>query len=143
VALLASHEYGSQEPLVVAAFPQPMNPFVWSGVVETDNALVTVPVPLLPGSVFHPERAAVYFKPYDTPALKNAGNSAAAIEFLGYARFPLANVEPEGGGYQVRIRDMRFASELPGRRGIIAVIDPNAQSLVINEHLEFDSALRP
>ena len=35
---------------------------------------------------------------------------------------------------------MRFASELPGRRGIIAVIDLNAQSLVTSERLEFDGA---
>jgi hypothetical protein len=34
---------------------------------------------------------------------------------------------------------MRFASELAGRRGLIAVIDLNAQSQVTNEHLEFDS----
>jgi hypothetical protein len=34
---------------------------------------------------------------------------------------------------------MRFASELPGRRGIVAVIHLNAQSLVIDGHLEFDS----
>jgi hypothetical protein len=33
---------------------------------------------------------------------------------------------------------MRFASELPGHRGIIAVIDLNAQSLVIGERFEFD-----
>ena len=143
VALLDSREYGGQAPLVVAAFPRPSNPFVWSGVVETDNALVNVDVPVSPGSVFDPELAAVHFKPEETLALKNAGNSATAIEFLGYARFPLANVEPEGDGYQVRLRDMRFASELPGRRGIIAVIDLNAQSLVINEHLEFDAPSSP
>ena len=143
VALLDSCEYGGQAPLVAAAFPQPSNPFVWSGVVETDNALVNVDVPLSPGSVFDPDAAAVHFKPEESLALKNAGNSAIAIEFLGYARFPLAHVEPEGDGYQVRLRDMRFASELPGRRGIIAVIDLNAQSLVINEHLEFDSPSSP
>ena len=143
VALLRSHEYRGQAPLVVAAFPQPSNPFVWSGVVETDNALVNVDVPALPGAVFDLDTAAVHFKPEESLALKNAGNSATAIEFLQYARFPLAHVEPEGDGYQVRLRDMRFASELPGRRGIIAVIDLNAQSLVINEHLEFDAPSRP
>jgi inner membrane protein len=143
VGLLDSREYANQEPLVVAAFPRPANPFVWSGVVETDDALVNMDVPVSSGRVFHPELAAVHFKPHETLALKNAGNSATAIEFLSYARFPLANVEPEGDGYQVRLRDMRFASDLPGRRGIIAVIDLNAQSLVIKEHLEFDSAPHP
>jgi hypothetical protein len=64
-------------------------------------------------------------------------------EFLSYARFPLANVEPEGDGYEVRIRDMRFASELAGRRGIVAVIRLNAQSQVVSEHFEFDGDSKP
>jgi hypothetical protein len=59
---------------------------------------------------------------------------------LDFARFPLASVQPEGDGFQVRLRDMRFASELAGRRGIIAVIHQNAQSHVINDQIEFDSS---
>ena len=140
IALLDSREYRGQVPLEVAAFPHPSNPLVWSGVAETDNALVNVDVPLGPATVFDPDLADVHFKPEPSLTLTNALNSATAIAFLGYARFPLANVEPEGAGYQVRLRDMRFASELPGRRGIIAVIDLNAQSLVIGERLEFDGS---
>lgn len=143
IALLDAREYRAQAPLVVAAFPRPSNPLLWSGVVETDNALFNVDVPLGPGPAFDPDLADVHFKPQPSLALSNAVASAAAVEFLSYARFPLANVEPNGDGYQVRIRDMRFASELPGRRGIIAVIDLNAQSLVTSERLEFDSAQIP
>jgi inner membrane protein len=140
MALLDSREYRGQAPLEVAAFPRPAAPLVWSGVVETDNALVNLTVPLSPGTVFDPDLADVHFKPEESLALKNAVKSASAIEFLSYARFPLANVEPQGDGFQVRLRDMRFASELPGRRGIVAVIHLNAQSLVIDERLEFDTA---
>jgi membrane-bound metal-dependent hydrolase YbcI (DUF457 family) len=139
IALLDSREYRGQAPLVVAAFPRPSTPLVWSGVVETDNALVNVNVPLEPGAVFDPDQAEIHFKPEDTLALKNAVKSTTAIEFLSYARFPLANVEPEGNGFRVYLRDMRFASELPGRRGIVAVIHLNAQSMVIDGHLEFDA----
>jgi inner membrane protein len=139
IALLDSREYRGQAPLVVAAFPQPSTPLVWSGVVETDNALVNVNVPLGPGTVFDPDQADIHFKPMDSLALKNAVKSATAIEYLSYARFPLAGVEPEGNGFEVRLRDMRFASELPGRRGVVAVIHLNAQSLVIDERLEFDA----
>ncbi|HEV2521870.1 MAG TPA: metal-dependent hydrolase [Candidatus Acidoferrales bacterium] len=140
VALLDSRQYRGQTPLVIAAFPRPSNPLLWSGVVETDNAVINVEVPLTPGLKFDPELADVHFKPDPLLALKNAVASPAAIEFLNFARFPLANVAPEGDGFRVRLRDMRFASELAGRRGIIAVIDLNAQSLVVNDHLEFDSA---
>jgi hypothetical protein len=140
IALLDSHDYRGQTPLEVAAFPSPSNPLLWSGVVETDNAIFNLEVPLVPGREFDPELADVHFKPQPSLTLKNAVNSSSAIEFLNFARFPLASVQPEGDGFQVRLRDMRFASELAGRRGVIAVIHLNAQSLVIGDHLEFDAS---
>ena len=137
--MLDSREYRGQAPLEVAAFPRPATPLIWSGVVETDNAVVNVNVPLVPGAVFDPDLADEHFKPEESLTLKNAATCATAVEFLSYARFPLASVEPRGDGFEVRLRDMRFASELPGRRGIIAVIHLNAKSLVIDERLEFDT----
>jgi inner membrane protein len=141
IALLDSREYRGQTPLVAAAFPKPSNPLLWAGVVETDNAVINLEVPLGPGREFDPELADVHFKPESSLTLKNAVNTPMAIEFLNFARFPLASVQPEGDGFQVRLRDMRFASELAGRRGITAVIDLNAQSLVIRERVEFDSTI--
>jgi inner membrane protein len=138
VALLGGREYREQAPLAVAAFPKSSNPFLWSGVAETDNALFNVEVPVWLGRGFDPDLADVHFKPEESLALRSAAASRTAAEFLSYARFPLANVEPSGDGYEVRFRDMRFASELPERRGIIAVIGLNAQGLVIRERLEFD-----
>jgi inner membrane protein len=142
VALLDSREYSGQAPLAVAAFPHSSNPLEWSGVVETDNALVTVGVPLGPLATFDPDAGEIYFKPEQSLALKNAVASATGLAFLSYARFPLAHVEPEGRGYQVLLRDMRFESEVRGRRGIIAVIHLNAQSQVIDEYLEYDEFRR-
>jgi inner membrane protein len=139
IALLDSRDYRGQTPLVAAAFPMPSNPLLWSGVVETDNAVFNLEIPLGPGREFDPELADVRFKPQSSVTLQNAVASPAAVEFLSFARFPLASVQPEGDGFRVRLRDMRFASELPGRRGVIAVIDLNAQSLVIGGRLEFDS----
>jgi hypothetical protein len=140
IALLDSRDYRRQTPLAVAAFPRPSNPLLWSGVVETDNAVINLEVPMGLGSNFDPELADVHFKPQPSETLKNAVASAAAVEFLNFARFPLASVQPEGDGFQVRLRDMRFASELAGRRGIVAVIHLNAQSLVIDDRVEFDGS---
>jgi inner membrane protein len=140
IALLDSRDYRGQTPIEAAAFPRPSNPLLWPAVVETDNALFNLEVPLGPGREFDPELADVHFKPQPSLTLKNAVSSPTAIEFLNFARFPLASVQPEGDGFQVRLRDMRFESELPGRRGIIAIIDLNAQSLVIGEHLEYDAS---
>jgi inner membrane protein len=139
IALLDSRDYRGQTPLVAEAFPMPSNPLLWSGVVETDNAIFNLEVPLGPGLAFDPELADVHFKPQPSLTLNSAVSCPVAVEFLNFARFPLASVRPQGDGFQVRLRDMRFASELAGRRGIIAVIDLNAQSLVIGERLEFDS----
>jgi inner membrane protein len=143
IALLDAREYRGQAPLVVAAFPNPSSPLAWHGVVETDNALLNVEVPLGPGRTFDPDLADVHFKPQPSLALNNAVASSTAIEFLNYARFPLANVEPNGDGFEVRFRDMRFASELPGQQGIIAVIELNAQNQVISERLEFNGDSKP
>ena len=142
IALLDSRNYRDQTPLTVAAFPRPSNPLVWSGIVETDSAIINLQVPLGPGSEFDPEQADVHFKPAPSPALNNAISSAAAKEFLNFARFPLATVEPEEEGFQIRVRDMRFASEPAGRRGIIAVFDLNAQNSVIRKHVEYDDSTR-
>ncbi len=143
MALLDSREYRRQVPLEVAAFPHPSNPLFWSGVAETDNALITVEVPLGPLAVFDPDLGEVYFKPEPSITLTNALNSPTAMDFLSYARFPLAHVEPQGRGFEVRLRDMRFGSNRPGERGIIAIINLNAESLVIGERLEFDRSPYP
>ncbi len=140
IALLDARVYVQQTPLAVAAFPRPSNPLLWSGVVETDNALFNMEVPLGPGRAFDPELADVHYKPQPSVTLQNAVASSAAIDFLNFARFPLANVEPMGDGFEVRLRDIRFESELTGRRGVVAVIELNAQSLVIGEHFEFDAS---
>ena len=140
VALLDSREYRAQVPLVVAAFPKPSNPLAWRGVVETDNALFNVEVPIGPGIAFDPDLADAHFKPEPSLALSNAAATVTAREFLAFARFPLANVEQSGDGYEVRFHDMRFASELSGHSSIIAVIELNVRNQVIGERLEFDAA---
>jgi inner membrane protein len=138
IALLNSREFNGQAPLEAGAFPRPLNPLLWSGVIETDNALLKMDVPLGPLSYFDPELGDIYFKPEQSLALRNAVGSQTAIDFLSYARFPLAHVEPEGRGFQVRLRDMRFSFERPGQRGVIAIIHLNAEGLILNERLEFD-----
>lgn len=139
LALLDSRDYRGQAALEVTAFPKPSNPLLWSGVVETDNAVFDLDVPLTPAGKFDPERADVFYKPQPSLTLNNAIHSPTAVEFLKFARIPLASIEPEGSGFQVRLRDMRFEAELSGRRGVVAVIDLNKESLVTGERLEFDS----
>jgi inner membrane protein len=139
VALLASREYRGETPRLAAAFPRLSNPLLWSGVVETDNAVFNLEVSLVPGLRFDPESANAHYKPQPSLTLKNAVESPAAMAFLSFARFPLASVQPKDEGFQVRLQDMRFAAEPAGRRGIVAVIQQNAQSVVVSDEIKFDS----
>ena len=143
LALLDSRVYRTQAPLLVGAFPDSSNPLAWHGVVETDNGVSNLEVPLGPGRTFDPDLADVHFKPQTSPELTNAGASSTAVEFIKYARFPLASVEPNGAGFEVRFRDMRLASAISGRQGIVAVIELNAQAQVISERLEFAGESKP
>ena len=140
LTILDSREYRGQAPVRVAAFPKPATPLVWLGVMETDNAILNIDVTLTPGSAFDPDQAEVHFKPQDSSALKSAVESQVAKDFLNFARFPLAGVAPKDGGYNVRLQDMRFASEIPKRQGIVAVIDLNARNQVVRQRLEFASS---
>ena len=139
VAILDSHTYQGETPLRVAAFPSSSDPMLWAGVVQTDNSVFSVDVPLGPGRVFDPESAQAHFKPQPSVTLANAVASPAAREFLDFARFPLASVQPREEGFEVRLRDMRFASKPAGAREIVAVIELNPQNVVTSDRLEFDA----
>jgi inner membrane protein len=142
VALLDSRDYRGQSALMVAAFPQPWNPLLWSGVVETDSTIINLEVPLVPVRAFDPETGSVHFKPQPSSALANAVASPAALEFLNFARFPIAGVQREGDGFLVRLRDLRFASGLPLAGDFAAVIRENAEQQVISSAVEFASVDR-
>jgi inner membrane protein len=135
--LLRSHLYNGSTPLAVGAFPAGASPLTWSGVVETDNTLRELEVPLAPGSTFDPDLGRTHFKPEASPALEAARKSEVAEEFLKFARFPKASVEKTPEGYRVELRDLRFASSLPGRPALIAAIELNPQAQVIREELRF------
>ena len=145
IALLDSRTYRAdsnsqgETPLRVGAFPQSSDPLLWAGVVQTDNAVFNVDVPLGPIRVFDPESAEAHFKPQPSETLASAVRSPAAREFLNFTRFPLASVQPREDGFEVRLRDMRFASGPPGRSEIVAMIELNARNVVTSDRLEFDA----
>lgn len=136
--MLRSRIYHGATPLAVGAFPSGASPLSWAGVVETDNALQQLEVPLGPGSVFDPHLGRTYFKPEPSPALEAARKSEIAQAFLQFARFPRASVEKTDNGYHVELRDLPFASLLPGGGRFLAIIELNRQFQVVNQELRFD-----
>jgi inner membrane protein len=140
-ALLGSHIYREEEPIRASAFPT-FSPLLWRGVVETETAMYQVEAPVSPGARFDPRTARSQFKPEESQALARAISSEAAREFLAYARFPLARVDPAGDGWEVRIRDVRMASAARNTREIVAVITVDARGEVTGSALEWGSATR-
>ena len=69
VNLLASREYHGRPPVAVAAFPLAATPFTWRGVVTTDATVEELPVSLLGGSEFDPDRTLTRYKAEPSAAL--------------------------------------------------------------------------
>jgi inner membrane protein len=138
-AELDSRQYRGEVPIQVAAFPQSISPLFWTGVVETDNTFDELEVSLSPGVNFDPESARIFYKPEASEALEMARRSDTGIAFLEFARFPLARVQRESGGYQITLRDLRFDREQGAENGIVAVITVDDKNQVVREELRFGS----
>lgn len=116
VAALESRVYQGAEPIRVSAFPYPWNPFVWHGVVETENFFQTMAVNSLNGEVDPAGRARTRFKPEETPVTLAAKKSYIGRIYLDWAQYPVTEVEKNEIGeptYTVRFYDLRF--DYPGR----------------------------
>ncbi len=138
-ALLDSRQYRGETPDQVAAFPQSMSPLFWTGVVETDDTFEEVDVSLSPGTSFDPESARIFYKPEASEALEMARRSDTGIAFLEFARFPLARVQRDSGGYEITMRDLRFDRDQGAENGIVAVIAVDDKNQVTHEELRFGS----
>jgi inner membrane protein len=129
VTALQSRVYDGAEPRRAGAFPYPLNPFHWYGVVETQDRFVRVLVNSLSGEVDPEERAEVRYKMEETPVTLAAKESYLGRVYLDWARFPVLEVEnrePPQPGYVVRFHDLRFMYPGSGRRVLSAgvVLDP-------------------
>jgi inner membrane protein len=138
VALLAAREYHGEAANAAGAFPESLSPLEWSGVVDTDDTMDEVEVSLGPGAVFDPESARVFYKAEESAALDAARGSAVGAEFLRFARFPLARVEPTDGGYRITMRDLRFDSA-HAERNVVAEIDVDASNDITRQAFLFNN----
>lgn len=111
VNALNARTYRSEDPLRASAFPQPINPFSWNGVVETPDAFHLLPVDSAAGEVDPDNLQTVLFKPEETPVTLTAKKSDLGRVYLDWAKYPLVTAEPlEGGRHQVQFEDLRFES---------------------------------
>jgi inner membrane protein len=111
VTALNARTYRNEEPIRASAFPQPINPFSWNGVVETQDLFQMSPVDSGSGEVDPQNIGVVRFKPEETPVSLAAKKSRLGRVYLDWAAYPLVTVEKlEGGRYQVQFEDLRFES---------------------------------
>ena len=131
VTALNSRTYRDEEPLRASAFPHPINPFAWNGVVETRDFFLLQPVDSTSGEVDPQNQAVVRFKLEETAATLAAKQSYLGRVYLDWAEYPLVTPERlEGGRTQVQFEDLRFHTVrgmAQRRRPVLAlyvVLDP-------------------
>ncbi|MCI0354774.1 MAG: metal-dependent hydrolase [Acidobacteria bacterium] len=132
VAALDSRVYQGAEPLRVSAFPYPVNPFRWHGVVETEAFYEALPLDSRAGEIESDDRAITRYKPEETPVIQAAKQSDLGRVYLDWAQYPVIEVEPLDsgqGGYLVRFYDLRYM--YPNRE-----TRPLAASLELDERLK-------
>jgi inner membrane protein len=111
VNALNARTYRGEDPLRASAFPQPINPFSWNGVVETQDFFQMAPVDSSSGEVDPLNMGVVRYKPEETPVTLAAKKSRLGRVYLDWARYPLVAVAKlEGGRYHVQFEDLRFES---------------------------------
>ena len=131
VGSLQSRVYEEQQPMQVAALPDAFNPFRWQGIVETENAFLTVPI----GNSGDPDlqELQTYYKPVQSAAWKALRTQESFRFFSYFARFPAWSLVPitlnNGQGTEVDETDLRFGVPGGGSFHCVALLDPQAHVL--------------
>ncbi|HXE76296.1 MAG TPA: metal-dependent hydrolase [Candidatus Xenobia bacterium] len=108
---LEARLYKGRTPLRAGAFPTPLNPLRWTGVVETEDTHERVNVTLL-GRVDETEET--LYKPAGSPTADRALDTDEARAFLSWARFPAATMTPRvDHGWRAELRDLRGGGDSP------------------------------
>ena len=102
---------------------------------ETGAAYDVLPVNVLATDV-DPRFAQVFRKPEASPALAAAFETRTGGIFMDFARFPWAQVEAIDSGFDVQIRDLRFATA-SAAGGFLAQIELDKNLVVRSESFTF------
>jgi hypothetical protein len=126
---LESRLYRDRMPVRAGAFPLPLTPLTWHGVVETGTTFETLEVTRGRSA----ESFSTFYKPAPSPALVAALDTRTAEVFFAWARFPHAEISPAGAGWRVRLRDLRYADDPRRFRRQAAWIELDARLQVVGE----------
>jgi len=141
LGMLDGHTYEDENPVDLGAFPTFVNPFAWTGVVETSSSFHLLRVSALAGDV-DPRQSRDFPKPEPSPPLEAALKSRTGIVFAHFSRFLWAQVEETDDGDEVTLRDLRFASPTEDRLGFAARITLDKNLRVVSEWFSFSGQRR-
>jgi inner membrane protein len=136
VNTLNSHLYAGAAPKRVTAIPGPLNPFAWTGVVETEHYLSVHRMNLL--MPYDPTAGKLYYYPNSGPAIAAARQQEMVRRFLQFCQLPLWQVTPVDrpeGGLRVSVTDLRFGEPGESRFFVSVVVDRDTR--VIEESYSF------
>ena len=114
----------------MAAYPYPVTPYRWLGVVETADFFQTFTVKSRPPEVDPQGDARTYYKPEETQAAQVAKATYFGRVYLDWAAFPFVETQKLEGdpkGYLADFQDLRYA--YPGRTvlGGFVLLSPGLQ----------------
>ncbi|MCS7025805.1 MAG: metal-dependent hydrolase [Bryobacteraceae bacterium] len=136
VNTLDSHVYAGAPAVRVTALPDPINPFAWTGIVETRDFTSIYAVNLL--TRFDPETGKRYDPPRPGPAFEAAKRHPTVRGFLQFSQLPLWQVTPVDrpeGAVKVSVFDLRFGTPGSSRFFVSVLVDRNNQ--VVREDFSF------
>ena len=115
----------NEQPVALAAMPTLANPLRWLCIVETESSAYRFEL-ALGGGESKPANVVRYRKPdaFSSPAVAQASADYRAQVFLGFARFPVAQLEDPNCTTQtlVQFADLRYTE--PGSRGTFSLEVP-------------------
>ena len=129
VEQLEARLYRNRMPARAGAFPLPLTPLTWHGVVETGTTFETLEVTRGRSA----ETFSTFYKPAPSLALEAALASRTAQVFLAWARFPHVEISPTNAGWRVRLRDLRYAGDAPRFRRVVVWIELDENLKVLQE----------
>jgi inner membrane protein len=125
IAQLNSRIYDGAVPRKVAALPTTFNPFLWTGIAETDESFAEIDVPAL--HELDPDTATIVHKQRFDSAIDAARKSEPFRYFQYFARFPVWTQEPvtlpNEPAVRVELTDLRFGSPGDGSFHCVALVD--------------------
>ena len=136
VAALSARVYQGEDPIRASAFPYPLTPFTWYGVVETHDFFAQMQVDSLTPEVDPHDSMQIRYKPEETPASLAAKSSRLGRVYLDWAKYPLVEVEhlsPPQSGYIARFQNLAFMYPNSPRHVLTASVQLDEKLDVIDE----------